>query len=121
MQLLKSDIQKSAGPLQACAGHRGGVEAAVHALKKVFEDSKTEAVILVDASNAFNNMNRQTALHNMHLTCPEMATYLLNTYRAPPSLYVVNSNGVKILSEEGCTQGDNAAQVWLFMPATPSH
>ena len=119
MQLLKSDITRSAGPLQACAGHRGGVEAAVHAMKKVFEDPNTEAVLLVDASNAFNNMNRKTALHNMQVTCPEMATYLINTYRSPPSLYVANSNGVEILSEEGCTQGDNAGMAFYSCNTVP--
>ena len=57
MILLKADITAAAGPLQACAGHRGGVEAAVHAMKDIFDDPNTEAVLLVDASNAFNSMN----------------------------------------------------------------
>ena len=119
MILLKSDITRAAGPLQACAGHKGGVEAAVHAMKEIFGDHETDAVILVDASNAFNSMNRQTALHNIQLTCPEMATYLLNTYRAPPSLFVANSNGVEILSEEGCTQGDNAGMAFYACNTVP--
>ena len=119
MSLLKSDIKKAAGPLQVCAGHNGGVEAAVHAMKKVFEDPTTKAVKLVDATNAFNSMNRQTALHNMQITCPEMATYLLNTYRSPPSLFVSNSNGIEILSEEGCTQGDNAGMSFYACNTVP--
>ena len=119
MSILKPDITKAAGPLQACAGHKGGVEAAVHAMKKVFDDPHTEAVILVDASNAFNSMNRGTALHNMQILCPEMATYLINTYRTPPSMYVANSNGVEILSEEGCTQGDNAGMSFYACNTTP--
>ena len=119
MTLLKSDISQAAGPLQACAGHKGGVEAAVHAMKEVFQDANTEAVILVDASNAFNSMNRQTALHNMQLICPEMSTYLLNTYRSPPSLFVANSKGVQILSEEGCTQGDNAGMAFYACNTVP--
>ena len=119
MILLKADITAAAGPLQACAGHRGGVEAAVHAMKDIFDDPNTEAVLLVDASNAFNSMNRQTALHNMQIICPEMSTYLINTYRSPPSLYVANSNGVKILSEEGCTQGDNAGMAFYSCNTLP--
>ena len=119
MQLLKYDISSAAGPLQACAGHRGGVEAAVHAMKEVFDDPNTEAVILVDATNAFNNMNRQTALHNVQVTCPEMATYLINTYRSPPTLYVANSGGTEILSEEGCTQGDNAGTAFYATNTIP--
>ena len=119
MMVLKGDITQAAGPLQACAGHKGGVEAAVHAMKKLFSDSETEAVLLVDASNAFNSMNRGTALHNMQILCPEIATYLINTYRTPPSMYVANSNGVKILSEEGCTQGDNAGMSFYACNTTP--
>ena len=72
------------GPLQACAGHKGGVEAAVHAMKKIFDETDAEAVLLVGASNAFNSMNRQTALQNIQVTCPEIATYLVNTYCEPP-------------------------------------
>ena len=119
MQLLKADITHTAGPLQACAGHKGGVEAAVHAMKRVFDDSTTEAVLLVDASNAFNSMNRGTALHNIQVECPEMATYLINTYREAPSLYVANSNGVEIASEEGCTQGDNAGMSFYACNTIP--
>ena len=81
MTLLCPDITRAAGPLQACAGHKGGVEAAVHAMKNIFDHEKTEAVILVGASNAFNSMNRETALHNIQIICPDMATYLINTYR----------------------------------------
>ena len=64
-------------------------------------------------------MNRQTALHNVQLTCPEMATYMVNTYRAPPSLSVANSNGTEILSEEGCTQGDNAGMAFYSSNTIP--
>ena len=77
-------------------------------MKKIFENPETEAVILVDAKNAFKSMNRGTVLQNVQVICPEIATYLINTYRPPPSMYVANSNGVEIISEEGCTQGDNA-------------
>ena len=119
MTLLKSDITQAAGPLQACAGHKGGVEAAVHAMKKVFDKPNVEAVLLVDATNAFNNMNRQTALHNIQVICPEMSTYLINTYREPPSLYVANSKGAMILSEEGCTQGDNAGMSFYACNTLP--
>ena len=33
---------------------RGGIEASIHAMRKKFEDEDTEAILLVDASNAFN-------------------------------------------------------------------
>ena len=116
---MRPEITSSAGPLQACAGHKGGVEAAVHAMKEIFEDPETEAVILVDATNAFNSMNRGTALHNMQITCPKISTYLINTYRTPPSMFVANSNGVEIISDEGCTQGDNAGMSFYSCNTIP--
>ena len=42
----------AASSLQAAAGIQGGAEAAIHAMKDIFEEVNTEAVILVDASNA---------------------------------------------------------------------
>ena len=40
-----------------------GAEAAISAMKQAFDEVDTEGVMLVDAKNAFNNMNRQVALH----------------------------------------------------------
>jgi len=37
--------------------------------------------LLVDASNAFNSLNRAVALQNIHYTCPAFSTILINTYR----------------------------------------
>ena len=44
---ITEDIQDSAGPLQVCAGHISGCEAAVHAMHRVYESRETEAVLLV--------------------------------------------------------------------------
>jgi len=49
--------------LVLCAGQDAGCEAAIHAMCRVFSEDNTEAVLLVDASNAFNSLNCQTALH----------------------------------------------------------
>ena len=52
---IREDIIEAAGPLQTCAGLKSGIEASVHAMRKIFEKDDTEAVLLVDAENAFNN------------------------------------------------------------------
>ena len=49
---IGDDIQEAAGALQVCAGHQAGSEAAVHAMRNVFDDASSEAVLLLDASNA---------------------------------------------------------------------
>ena len=67
---LKAAIQVAAGPLQVWTGLKIGSEAAVHYMRKQFEIEFAEVVILVDASNAFNSVNRQALLHNVKVLCP---------------------------------------------------
>ena len=110
MWTLSSDIEKAAGPLQVSSGVKGGAEAAIHAMHDIFKADGTEGVILVDASNAFNSLNRMVALHNVQYTCPDFATILINTYRTSSRLII--SGGREILSEEGTTQGDNLAMAF---------
>lgn len=73
-------FQDAAGSLQLCAGQKSGIEAAVHAMNLSFRDDSSEGVLLVDTSNAFNSLNRQTALRNIRVLCPSIATALINTY-----------------------------------------
>ena len=59
------DLVAATAPLQTCAGLPGGIEASIHAMMRIFNDEETDAILLVDARNAFNAMNRQAALHNI--------------------------------------------------------
>ena len=99
------------GATQVCAGHKSGSEAAIHAMHNIFESDETDAALLIDASNAFNSLNRAAALHNVRVLCPIMATYAINTYRAPARLFVIGEK--EHLSLEGTTQGDPLAIVSL--------
>lgn len=85
---LKEDIKDAAGPLQVCAGHSAGAEAAIHAMSQIFDEEGSDGVLLIDASNAFNQMNRSVALHNIQILCKEMALYIINTYRSPSRLFI---------------------------------
>ena len=115
--VLKNDIQETAGPLQAATGLHGGAEAAIHAMKTIFEKDDTEGVILVDASNAFNSLNRHAALHNIQILCPNFATILINTYRLPTRLIILGAK--YILSTEGTTQGDNLSMSFYALGTSP--
>ena len=113
---LKKDIQETAGPLQVCTGLRSGSEAAVHFIREQFEKETAEACILVDASNAFNAVNRQVMLHNIQRQLPEFAPIAINMYRSACRLFVC---GTEIRSEEGTTQGDNLAMSLFAMATLP--
>ena len=73
-------------------------------MRDVFESSETEAIILVDATNAFNSLNRQAALRNANIRhlCPPLSK--INTYRED----VID--GETLLSREGTTH-----LLWLCM------
>ena len=76
----------------------------------------TDAVILVDASNAFNSLNRQAALRNIHQLCPALSKVLTNTYREDVQLFI---DGEVLLSQEGTTQGDPLAMAMYAIAITP--
>ena len=108
ISVIKDDIVNAAGPLQTCTGLRAGIEASIHAMRRIFDDDDSEAIILVDAENAFNNLNRKAALHNIRELCPPFYQYLHNTYQKPANLIISGEAGKyeTILSQEGSTQGD---------------
>ena len=79
-------------------------------MKAIFEEESTEAILLVDAENAFNNLNRKAALHNIKQLCPTFHRYLANTYQMPAKMIINDQSGLEcIYSEEGSTQGDVSA------------
>ena len=75
LSVIKPEIVSSAGNLQLCAVQASGCEAAVHAIGDIFDEQSTDALLLVDADNAFNCLNRKVLLHNIRYQCPPMAIY----------------------------------------------
>ena len=104
MQVTKPDIIDASGSLQVCAGHKSGSEAAIHAMSSISDADETDAVLLIDASNTFNALNRAAAIHNIRVLCPTLATYVINTYRKLARLFI--TGGEELISTEGTTQGD---------------
>ena len=82
-----------------------------------FKGKEIEGALLVDATNAFNSINRQTALHNIGVICPSIAQVLLNTYQAPVRC-VIPGNG-EISSSDGTTQGDPLAMAMYALAVRP--
>ena len=101
---LKTPILKTMGATQLCAGQEVGCEAAIHAMLQLFESDESDALLLVDADNAFNRLNRKIVLHNIHFLCSELSVFATNCYRAPTRLFV--AGGVELASCEGTIQGD---------------
>ena len=83
----------------------------------MFGKESTEAVLMVDASNAFNAINREAFLHNTKIVCPSMSTYVNNCYSSPTDLYFQGGRSIK--SEEGTTQGYPTAMAIYALGITP--
>ena len=79
-----------------------GVHVREHAKRESFQDDDTEVVLLVDATNAFNTLNRQVALRNISQLCPSLAIIGINMYQSAADLYVGDS---VLSSQKGTTQG----------------
>ena len=92
--------------LQKIAGKAAGVELKLLYTQCmiIFSEENTEAVLLIDAENAFNSINRKVMLYNMKSLCPLISTYISNCYAAPARLFIFG--GGEILSKEGTTEGD---------------
>ena len=63
MMISKQDVMKAAGSLKVCARQETGAAATIHAFHDIVKDYTTDAVLLIDAENAFNTINRKAVLH----------------------------------------------------------
>ena len=104
LSVVRGDITQVCGAMELCAGQCAGEEAAVHAISECFQQEVVEAALFVDASNAFNSLNRAAAMHNIRILCPSVAIFIINIYRRHSRLFIVG--GGEIISSEGTTQGD---------------
>ena len=86
-------------------------------MRNIFEADETDAALLLDASNAFNSLNRAAALNNIRVLCPLSATFVTNTNRVPACLFVVGGSELK--STEGTTQGDPLAMSMYAISLRP--
>ena len=96
--VIKNDITSAAGPLQTCTGRHRSCNTCYEA--DVFEDESSEAVLLVDAENAFNNLNREAALKNIKELCPPFYQYLNNTYQTAAKLVIPGEGKYNIIYSE---------------------
>ena len=117
MKIIERDVLLVTAPRQVCVGVPSACEAAVHAMDGLFRQPDVEGILLVDASNAFNSLNRTAALHNIPRLCPALGRVFTNTYSKPVRLFV--SGGGEILSEEGTCQGDPLAMAAYAVAMTP--
>ena len=93
-------------PFQLGVGISNGIEAIIHGLNRLLNDDHLprEAVFLmIDFSNAFNNISRQSILDNLAEHFPSLIPWYKYTYGYQPVLFVGDDH---FYSRAGVQQGD---------------
>jgi hypothetical protein len=119
MSVTCEKVQEAVGAMQLCGGQPAGVESAIHAMRGFLEDDQSGGILLIDADNAFNRVNRATALWNVQFTCPAMKYILINFYRSPTRIFMNGEGFCELLSQEGTTQGCPLAMAMYAIALAP--
>ena len=117
MIISKQEIMKAAGSLQVCFGKKAGAEPGITAVYDIFKDHTREAVILIDAENAFNAINTKVLLHYISVLYPIISTYIRNCYNTPAHFFIIGET--EILSKEETKQGDPTEMTAYALGVTP--
>jgi hypothetical protein len=119
LAICGEDVELHLGKDNLCGGLRAGIEGGFHAMWQKFEeDDEVEAVFLMDAENAFNNLNREQALAEVRKVWPRAARFLFNAYKGQKMIFVSGTDEI-LLSKEGCTQGDPFAMHFYALGINP--
>ena len=104
---VQTDVHHVLTPLQLGVGVKAGCEAIVHAVSHTLEDGNlppdTRRVLLLDFSNAFNNIDRSHMFAEIRARIPVLSGWVESCYSAQPLLHFGNHT---ILSQSGVQQGD---------------
>ena len=64
-------------------------------MSQIFNEEDLEAVLSINASNAFSAVNPDLVLHNVRVACPEIAVFVRNCYALPPRLFILGGSELK--------------------------
>ena len=102
--VTREDVEDICGSDQLCACTQCALEGAIHAANNLFNENEW-GLLLVDARNAFNSLNRSSLLWNVRVLWPRASRFIYNTYKGHSPLIIKGSSEI-ISSGEGIIQGD---------------
>ena len=115
--LTRDDAEAMCGVSQLCAGLRCGAEGAIHVAGDLFEaGGDSHGMLVMDAENAFNSINRAALLWNIRILWPHASRFVFNTYRGWSPL-IIKGHDVGLYSSEGVIQ-ENPLSMFLYALAT---
>ena len=113
---LKNELMLLGSNYQLCLVQKCGIEHAIYTLRDQYSKTSADAVLPIDAENAFNSLNRKLALKNIEKNCPSLLTAIKNSDSNPSKLFV---NKKTFYSQEGTTQGDPLAMAMYGLAIIP--
>ena len=102
--ITRTDAEEVCGSSQLCAGVPCSIEGAIHSARDMF-NSHDWGLLMVDARNAFNSLNRSSLLWNIRILWPRASRFVFNTYKGHSPLIIKGCTEV-LFSREGVIQGD---------------
>ena len=77
--ITRPDIKLASANANLCGGQEAAVPAIFHAITELFEGDECDAVLLADANQGYQRLNRKVALHNLN----GVRTVAYAAHRAP--------------------------------------
>jgi len=112
-----SAVAEYLSPHQLGVGVKGGAEAAAHAARKFIQASAGDSVLVkLDFRNAFNTVRRDCILETVRDKVPEIFNFCKLAYGDFSYLFF---RGSKVLSQEGCQQGDPLGPLLFSLTVHP--
>ena len=115
--ITRPDIKEASANANLCGGQEAAVQAIFHAVTELFEGDECDAVLLADANQGYQRLNRKVALHNLKITCPIMYIVAVNFYGGSSRVFI--SPDFEVESREGVTMGCPLAMMVYGLSLTP--
>ena len=95
LYVTEGDVKDACNSDQLCSGIKAGMEAAIHAIRELFQERCEDGfgLLLMDAANAFGSLSRSAALWNARVLWTRCSRFLFNSYRG-----VCTSNNQRYIS-----------------------
>ena len=116
VKCFKRNLQLVGGNVEICLGQKSVVQHAIYTPRRCFLDDRAEAILLMDARNAFNSLNSDMALKHIKKLCPSIYTTVRSSYKTPSDLFIDKR---VIKSHEETRQGDPIAMEMYGLDTLP--
>eukprot|EP00957_Ditylum_brightwellii_P090990 6928363-Ditylum_brightwellii.AAC.1 len=119
--LCSEDITTTCSTHQLCSGLKSDIKVVIHAMQEMWGEHGEEenwGILLVDAWNAFNEVNQRVMLWNVRHALVAGSQFAFNTYHHWRKLVLCRHKDL-VMSKEGITQGDPLDMILYALAILP--